>query len=81
MDFAHRWLCDTGLTLVSSAVLTGRTRAPVVLRCVLVYTPEPTVRRLRVLDDRRRACVAHAPKAADDEARVFAEGCHPPRPA
>ena len=39
------------------------------------------MRRLRVPDGRRRARVAHAPKAANDEARVFAEGGHPPRPA
>ena len=63
---------------MSSAVLAGGTHTPVVLCCVLVYTPEPTVRRLRVPDGRRRARVAHAPKAANDEARVFAEGGHPP---
>ena len=67
--------------LVSSAVLAGGTHTPVVLCCVLVYTPEPTVRRLRVPDGRRRARVAHAPKAANDEARVFAKSGHPPRPA
>ena len=39
------------------------------------------MRRLRVPDGRRRARVAHAPKAANNEARVFAEGGHPPRPA
>ena len=67
--------------LVSSAVLAGGTHTPVVLCCVLVYTPEPTVRRLRVPDGRRRARVAHAPKAPNDEARVFAKSGHPPRPA
>ena len=61
-------------------MLTGGAHTPVVLCRVLVYTPEPTVRRLRVPDGRRRARVAHAPKAANDEARVFAEGGHPPRP-
>ena len=63
--------------LVSSAVLTGGGHTPVVLCCVLVYTPEPTVRRLRVPDGRRRARVAHAPKAPNDEARVFAEARQP----
>ena len=62
-------------------MLAGGGHTPVVLCCVLVYTPEPTVRRLRVPDGRRRARVAHAPKAPNDEARVFAEGGHPPRPA
>ena len=61
---------------MSSAVLAGGGNPPVVLRCVLVYTPEPTVRRLRVPNGRRRARVAHAPKAADDEARVFAKSGH-----
>ena len=42
--------------LVPSAVLSGGGgNTPVVLCCVLIYTPEPTVRRLRVLDGRRRA--------------------------
>ena len=63
--------------LVSSAVLTGGSHTPVVFCCVLIYAPEPTVRRLRVLDDRRRARVARAPKAANDEARIFAEAGHP----
>ena len=39
------------------------------------------MRRLRVPDGRRRARVAHAPKAADDQARVFAKSGHPLRPA
>ena len=39
------------------------------------------MRRLRVPDGRRRARVAHAPKAPNDAARVFAKSGHPPRPA
>ena len=42
------------LRLVSSAILTGGNHAPVVLCCVLVNTPEPMVRRLRVPGDFRR---------------------------
>ena len=78
--------CPGDLELATLAVLTGGGNTPVVLCCVLVYTPEPTVRRLRVPDGRRRARVAHAPKAPNDEARAFAEEGghpppHPPRPA
>ena len=88
-----RWICCPPSRLHSASfatplspsvvcrAFTGGTHTPVVLCCVLVYTPEPTVRRLRVPDGRRRARVAHAPKAPNDEARVFAKSGHPPRPA
>ena len=53
---------------------------PVVLRSVLVLTPKLAPLTRRVNDAGLRARIVHAPEAANDKARVLAEGGHAPRP-
>ena len=52
---------------------------PVVLRSVLVPTPKLAPLTRRVNDEGLRARIVHAPEAANDKARVLAEGGHAPR--
>ena len=47
---------------------------PVVLRSVLVPTPKLAPLTRRVNDEGLRARIVHAPEAANDKARVLAEG-------
>ena len=51
-----------------------------VLRSVLVPTPKLAPLTRRVDDEGLRTRIVHAPEAADDKARVLAEGGHAPRP-